>query len=106
MSLYYDSVMEVPILSSSTRSAESLVHGQLYYSTCTTPSQSGAIMNSQTVLILLSGIVLAVCFAFSLVGLVLNFVFICRKKTNFQVRLFSYLTAVFTLTLGVLSVQF
>ena len=65
-------------------------------------------MNSLKAFYLIGGIVIAVCFVFSLVGLVLNCVFMCRKKTNFQVRLFAYFTVILSLTisLGAFSIQF
>ncbi len=37
---------------------------------------------------------------FSIIGLVLNIAFICRKKTNFLVRLFVYLSVTTTLLVG------
>ncbi len=37
---------------------------------------------------------------FSIIGLVLNIAFICRKKTNFLVRLFVYLSVATTLLVG------
>ncbi len=46
--------------------------------------------------------VLSVAFPLSFVGMVLNIVFICRKKTNFLARRMVYLTVVTTLQLGAL----
>ncbi len=46
--------------------------------------------------------ILSFVFPLSFVGMVLNIVFICRKKTNFLVRRTVYLTVVTTLQLGAL----
>ena len=46
--------------------------------------------------------VLSVMFPLSFIGMVLNIVFICRKKTNFVVRRMVYLTVITTLQLGAL----
>ena len=46
--------------------------------------------------------VLSVVFPLSFVGMVLNIVFICRKKTNFLVRRIVYMTVITTLQLGAL----
>ncbi len=47
-------------------------------------------------------VVLSVVFPLSFVGMVLNIVFICRRKTNFLVRRIVYMTVITTLQLGVL----
>ena len=46
--------------------------------------------------------VLSVAFPLSFIGMVLNIVFICQKKTNFLARRIVYLTVVTTLQLGTL----
>ncbi len=46
--------------------------------------------------------VLSVVFPLSFVGMVLNIVFICRRKTNFLVRRIVYMTVITTLQLGAL----
>ena len=46
--------------------------------------------------------VLSVAFPLSFIGMVLNIVFICQKKTNFLARRIVYLTVVTTLQLGAL----
>ena len=46
--------------------------------------------------------VLSVVFILSSVGMVLNIVFVCRRKTNFLVRRIVYITVITTLQLGVL----
>ena len=47
-------------------------------------------------------VVLSVVFPLSFVGMVLNIVFICRRKTNFLVRRIVYMTVITTLQLGAL----
>ena len=47
-------------------------------------------------------VVLSVVFPSSFVGMVLNIVFICRRKTNFLVRRIVYMTVITTLQLGAL----
>ncbi len=51
---------------------------------------------------IVQAVVLSVVFPLSFVGMVLNIVFICRRKTNFLVRRIVYMTVITTLQLGAL----
>ena len=51
---------------------------------------------------IVQAVVLSVVFPLSFVGMVLNIVFVCRRKTNFLVRRIVYVTVITTLQLGAL----
>ncbi len=51
-------------------------------------------------LILAQKVLFSLELLFSIIGLVLNIAFICRKKTNFLVRLFIYSSVATTLLIG------